>query len=54
MSSQMPEFKLETNDLYTEETFTDRRVGSIRRLQPVTADEFKIVTKLGTWLKEFF
>jgi hypothetical protein len=38
MSSQMPEFKLETNDLYTEETFTDRRVGSIRRLQPVTAD----------------
>jgi len=38
MSSQMPEFKLEVNDLYTEETFTDRRVGSIRRLQPVTAD----------------
>ncbi len=38
MSSQLPEFKLETNDLYTEETFTDRRVGSIRRLQPVTAD----------------
>ena len=38
MSSQMPEFKLETNDLYTEETFTDRRIGSIRRLQPVTAD----------------
>ncbi len=38
MSSQMPEFKLEANDLYTEETFTDRRVGSIRRLQPVTAD----------------
>ncbi|WP_448510705.1 hypothetical protein [Immundisolibacter sp.] len=38
MSSQMPEFKLEANDLYIEETFTDRRVGSIRRLQPVTAD----------------
>lgn len=38
MSSQLPEFKLETNDLYIEETFTDRRVGSIRRLQPVTAD----------------
>lgn len=38
MSSQMPEFKLETNDLYVEETFTDRRIGSIRRLQPVTAD----------------
>ncbi len=38
MSSQMPEFKLEANDLYSEETITDRRVGTIRRLQPVTAD----------------
>ena len=38
MSNQMPEFKLDANDLYTEEVFTDRRVGSIRRLQPVGAD----------------
>nr|ART38053.1 F121 [uncultured bacterium] len=38
MSSQLPEFKLETNDLYREETITDRRVGSVRRLQPVTVD----------------
>lgn len=38
MSSPMPEFKLEANDLYIEEAITDRRVGSIRRLHPVTAD----------------
>ena len=38
MSSQLPEFKLEANDLYLEETITDRRVGSVRRLQPVTID----------------
>ena len=38
MSNPMPEFKLDANDLYTEEVFTDRRVGSIRRLQPVSAD----------------
>lgn len=38
MSSQMPEFKLEASDLYIEETVTDRRVGSVRRLRPVTPD----------------
>ncbi len=38
MSSQMPEFKMEANDLYVEETITDRRVGTIRRLQPVTIE----------------
>ncbi len=34
----MPEFKMEANDLYVEETITDRRVGTIRRLQPVTIE----------------
>ncbi|MDD3649889.1 hypothetical protein [Immundisolibacter sp.] len=38
MPNSMPEFKLEASDLYVEEVFTDRRVGSIRRLQPVTVD----------------
>lgn len=38
MSNSMPEFKLDASDLYVEEVFTDRRVGSIRRLQPVTVD----------------
>ena len=32
------EIRMDTKSLYREETFTDLRVGSIRRLQPVTAD----------------
>ena len=30
------EIKLESEDLYREEVFTDRRVGTLRRLTPVT------------------
>jgi hypothetical protein len=30
--------KMDTNNLYRDETFTDRRVGTIRRLTPVKAD----------------
>jgi len=33
--AQSPEF--DTSDLYIEETFTDRKVGTIRRLTPVNA-----------------
>ncbi len=29
---------MDANDLYREETFTDRKVGTIRRLTPVSAD----------------
>jgi len=32
------ELKLEPDKLYLEEVFTDRRIGSIRRLTPVTKD----------------
>ena len=32
------EIKLDEKDLYREEVFSDRRVGTIRRLTPVTAD----------------
>lgn len=32
------EIRMDTKSLFREETFTDLRVGSIRRLQPVTAD----------------
>jgi hypothetical protein len=32
------EIKLEATDLYREEVFTDRRVGTLRRLTPVTAE----------------
>ena len=34
--AQSPEFN--TDDLYLEETFTDRKVGTIRRLTPVDAE----------------
>ena len=29
---------MDSSQIYREETFTDRRVGTIRRLTPVTAD----------------
>ncbi len=32
------ELKMNPADLYREETFTDRRAGTIRRMTPVTAD----------------
>lgn len=32
------EFKMNADDLYREESFTDMRVGSIKRLIPVTSD----------------
>jgi len=40
MASQpdLPEVKLDAAGLYEEDTFTDRRAGTIRRLRPVTAD----------------
>lgn len=37
-NEQAPEPKMDVADLYREDVFTDRRVGSIRRLSPVTAD----------------
>jgi hypothetical protein len=36
--SDMPEVELDAAGLYREETFTDRRAGTIRRLTPVTPD----------------
>ncbi len=35
---QLPEIKLNRNELYREETFSDRRAGTIIRLTPVKAD----------------
>ena len=32
------EMKIDVNELYKEETFTDRRVGMVRRLLPVRPD----------------
>jgi hypothetical protein len=36
MSAQDVELKLDADDLYREETFTDRRVDTLRRLTPVS------------------
>lgn len=36
VSPQDIELKLDAEDLYREETFTDRRIGTLRRLTPVT------------------
>ncbi len=36
--TQEPEIQMETDNLYHEETFTDRRVGSLQRLTPIKPD----------------
>lgn len=36
--SEIPEIRLDTGRLYREETYTDRRMGAIRKLVPVHAD----------------
>ncbi|MDX1451740.1 MAG: hypothetical protein R3183_04215 [Oleiphilaceae bacterium] len=38
MPEQFPEIKLDVDNLYREETFTDQRVGTIRRMTPVSKD----------------
>jgi hypothetical protein len=37
---ELTEIRMNSEDLYREEIITDRRVGSIRRLVPVTSDGF--------------
>jgi hypothetical protein len=34
----MPEIAMNENELYLEEVFTDQRVGTIRRMSPVTTE----------------
>ncbi|OOZ40465.1 hypothetical protein BOW53_07695 [Solemya pervernicosa gill symbiont] len=34
----LPEIKLDNDNLYREESFTDRKVGILRRLSPITTD----------------
>jgi len=36
--AKQPEIKMDAADLYREESFTDRRIGTIQRLIPVKAD----------------
>lgn len=35
---QLPEIKLDSTQLYREDTFTDRKAGTLRRLTPIKAD----------------
>lgn len=35
---RLPEIKLNPDDLYREEIFTDRRAGTLRQLTPITVD----------------
>ena len=50
------EFTVDTENLYREESFTDLKVGSIRRLVPVTPDIYDPVMaeleELGIGFKE--
>lgn len=50
-SEQQPDLQMDANDLWQEEVFTDRRVGSIQRLTPVTRegkpDESRSVRYVG-------
>ena len=36
--ARQPEIKVEADNLWREETFTDRRVGTLQRLSPVSPD----------------
>jgi len=38
MSTKEPEIKMDANTLYREETFTDRSMGTVRVMTPVTDD----------------
>lgn len=48
---ELPEIKLDTESLYMEETFSDRKAGTLRRLMPVkkdgSADDSRPVLFLG-------
>lgn len=37
-NDQLPEIKLDIENLYREEMFTDHKVGTLRRMTPVTAE----------------
>ena len=34
----VPDIKMDTSSLYLEETYTDQKVGTIRKMTPVTPD----------------
>ena len=45
MSTQdlgLPDIRIDTNSLYREEVFTDRRAGTLRRMVPVRSEERRV------------
>ena len=53
MSTQdlgLPDIRIDQDALYREETFTDRRAGTLRRLVPVLADGSPDVARAVLWL----
>jgi hypothetical protein len=47
-----PELKLDPDKLYLEEVLTDRRIGTLRRLTPVTRDGAPDATRAVTYVGE--
>ena len=45
MAEERREPVMDVNELYLEETFTDRKVGTIRRMTPVTGDATRDSTR---------
>ena len=53
MSTQdlgLPDIRIDQNSLYREETYTDRRAGTLRRLVPVLADGSPDAARPVLWL----
>ena len=46
---QMPEIRLDSGQLYREETYTDRRMGTLRKLLPVHADGSDDPARPAVW-----
>ena len=49
---RMPEPEMNVNDLWLEETYTDRRVGTIRKMTPVTGTGAPDPARKITWVGE--
>jgi hypothetical protein len=53
MSTQdlgLPDIRIDQDSLYREETYTDRRAGTLRRLVPVLADGSPDAARPALWL----
>lgn len=49
---RMPEPEMNANDLWLEETYTDRRVGTIRKMTPVSGTGAPDPARKITWVGE--